>query len=104
MQRKLFFALAWIFAAGLAFQFLSAIRRAHPPDFMPFYFAGKLAASGRISEIYHKPSYQPLIDELRSTGERMNPIDAHYFIRPAFQAFAYVPFSWLPYSAAWKLQ
>ncbi len=103
MERKALSVAAWVVAAGIALLFLSAMREAPPPDFMPFYLGGKLARSGQIGELYHKPAYQPLIAELRSTGERMNPIDAHYFIRPAFQAFLYAPFTYFPYRTALAL-
>jgi hypothetical protein len=69
-------------------------------DFMPFYLGGKLAASGQIARIYDKPAYQPLIAQLRNEGERMSRFDAHYFIRPAFEAFFYIPFTWFSYSQA----
>jgi len=61
---------------------------------------GKLAASGQIAHIYDKPAYQPLIAQLRNEGERMSPFDAHYFIRPAFEAFFFVPFTWFSYKQA----
>jgi hypothetical protein len=67
---------------------------------MAFYLGGKLAASGQIAHIYDKSAYQPLIEQLRSEGERMSPFDAHYFIRPAFEAFLYVPFTWFSYRRA----
>jgi len=69
-------------------------------DFMPFYLGGKLAASGQIAHIYEKPAYQALIAQLRSQRERMSPYDANYFIRPAYEAFFYIPFTWLPYRHA----
>jgi len=79
------------------FQF---VRQRGQPDFMPFYLGGKLAASGQIARIYDKPAYQALIAQLRGEGERMSPFDANYFIRPAFEAFFYVPFTWLSYRYA----
>ncbi len=69
-------------------------------DFMPFYLGAKLAASGQIAHLYDKPAYQPLISQLRNAGERMSPFDAHYFIRPAFQVYFYIPFTWFPYRQA----
>jgi hypothetical protein len=69
-------------------------------DFMAFYLGGEVAASGQIARIYDKPVYQPLIAQLRNEGERMSPFDAHYFIRPAFEAFFYVPFAWFSYRLA----
>lgn len=69
-------------------------------DFMPFYLGAKLASAGQIASIYDESAYQPLIAQLRKQGERMSPYDAHYFIRPAFEAFFYIPFSWLPYREA----
>ena len=100
MPKRLARFAAWGLTLLLATVFLSPLRTVRPPDFMPFYFAGKLARSGRIAEVHHKPAYQPLIAELRATGERMNPVDAHYFIRPAFQAFFYVPFTFFSYPVA----
>ena len=76
------------------------VRQSGQHDFMPFYLGGKLAASGQIAHIYEKPVYQPLIAQLRQEGERMSAADAHYFIRPAFEAFFYIPFTWLPYRQA----
>jgi hypothetical protein len=76
------------------------VRQRGQHDFMPFYLGGKLAASGQIAHIYDKPVYQPLIAQLRNEGERMSRADAHYFIRPAFEAFFYIPFTWLSYSRA----
>ena len=102
-MRKLLFAGAWVAMIAIGLTFLKPLRQTRPPDFMPFYFAGKLAASGQISQIYHRPAYQPLIAELRATGERMNPVDAHYFIRPAFQAYFYVPFALFSYPVASRL-
>jgi hypothetical protein len=76
------------------------VRQRGQHDFMPFYLGGKLAASGRIAHIYDKPAYRALIAQLRSEGERMSPFDANYFIRPAFEAFFYIPFTWLSYRHA----
>lgn len=76
------------------------VRQTGQHDFMPFYLGGKLAGSGQIAHIYDKPAYQALIAQLRSEGERMSPFDANYFIRPAFEAFFYIPFTWLSYSHA----
>ena len=76
------------------------VRQRGQHDFMPFYLGGKLAASGQIAHIYDKPAYQPLIAQLRNEGERMSRADAHYFIRPAFEAFLYIPFTWFSYRRA----
>ncbi len=102
-MRKLLLAGAWVAMIAIGLTFLKPLRQTRPPDFMPFYFAGKLAASGQIAQIYHRPAYQPLIAELRATGERMHPLDAHYFIRPAFQAYFYIPFTLFSYPAASRL-
>ena len=85
-----------LFLALGAFLF-QHVRQRGQHDFMPFYLGGQLAASGRIAHIYDKPVYQPLIAKLRNEGERMSAADAHYFIRPAFEAFFYIPFTWLSY-------
>jgi hypothetical protein len=76
------------------------VRQRGQHDFMAFYLGGEVAASGQIAHIYDKPVYQPLITQLRNEGERMSPFDAHYFIRPAFEAFLYIPFTWLSYRLA----
>lgn len=76
------------------------VRDSGQHDFMPFYLGGKLAAAGQIAHIYDKPAYQSLIAQLRSEGERMSPFDANYFIRPAFEAFFYTPFTWFSYRQA----
>lgn len=76
------------------------VRQNGQHDFMPFYFAGKLAAAGQIAHIYEKPAYRHMIMQVRSEGERMSPYDANYFIRPAFEAFFYLPFAWFSYSRA----
>jgi hypothetical protein len=76
------------------------VRQRGQHDFMPFYLGGKLAASGQIARIYDKQAYQPLIAQLRNEGERMSRFDAHYFIRPAFEAFLYIPFTWFSYRQA----
>ena len=94
MQKRLIQLGAWLFATLIGGTFLTLILSTRPPDFMPFHLGWKLAGAGRISRIHHKPAYQPLINELRATSERMNPVDAHQFIRPAFQAFFHTPFTW----------
>ena len=76
------------------------VRQEGEHDFMPFYLGGKLAASGQIAHIYDKAAYQSLIVQLRHEGERMSPFDANYFIRPAFEAFLYIPFTWFSYHQA----
>jgi Glycosyltransferase family 87 len=76
------------------------VRQKGQHDFMAFYLGGEVAASGQIARIYDKPVYQPLIAQLRKEGERMSALDAHYFIRPAFEAFFYIPFTWCSYSQA----
>jgi len=99
-EKKLGLIAAWSLVILIAALLLSPLRSKHPHDFMLMYFAGRLADSGQISQLYSKPAYQPLIAELRATGEPMSTIDAHYFLRPAFAAFFFAPFSRLPYPAA----
>src|ERR1700758_4165354 len=93
-------AILWVlvFAIGIAF-FLHLLDNP-PPDFLAFYLGGKLAASGHIRQIYDPSAYRPLIEQLHQQGVRTNPFDANYFIRPAFQAYFYIPFSWFPYRTA----
>lgn len=86
-------ALAW----GIRyFEFTQTHR---PPDFIPFYLGGKVAASGHIAEIYQKEAYAPYIAEIFKQGAAMT-YGNYYFIRPVFQVLLYVPFSWLPYATA----
>jgi hypothetical protein len=97
-------ALVWFLAAFLLLVNLRRLLDYPPPDFLAFYLGGKMAAGGHIAQVYDKAAYRPYIAELRDSGVRMNDKhDAHYFIRPAFQAFLYAPFALLPYRAASRL-
>jgi hypothetical protein len=72
-------------------------------DFMQFYFAGKLAASGRIGQLYHPQTYDGLVDDIRAQGETILYPHGYRFNRPAFGAFLCIPFSWFSYRAAVRL-
>jgi hypothetical protein len=70
-----------------------------PPDFMQFYFAGHLARTGRIAELYHPEAYGPLTEEMRARGEQVVCCYPR-MIRPAFTAYLCVPFTWFSYRTA----
>ncbi len=96
---------AWLLAALLAGLLLLPLRSQPPWDFLQFYLAGKLAASGRVAQIYHKPAYPPVVDEIRSAQSRSGISSAYfnrtpYFNRPAFAAFLCIPFASLPFWSA----
>ncbi len=93
MYKRLIHLGAWLLTVLIRGAFLTPLRSIRPPDLMPFYFGGKLATAGRISQICHEPAYPPLISELRATGERMSPVEDHYLTRPAFPSFFYTPFT-----------
>jgi hypothetical protein len=102
--KRLLLLAAWLF---VAFNFGGVLRQMvkNPPsDFVLYYFGGELARSGHISQLYHKPAYEPLIADLQAQHEVLNStvtsIHSYYFLRPAFAAFLYVPYSWLTYRAA----
>jgi hypothetical protein len=84
----------------IGFVFFRFLVEHPPPDFLPLYFGGKLAATGQIAHLYDQPAYQPLKEQFQREGGCLNLFDAHYFIRPAFQAYFYALFAWLPYPAA----
>jgi hypothetical protein len=100
-------ASAWLFALLGVAKILYPVRNTLPNDFIIFFIGGQLAAEGRISQLYHPPAYEPWIAELRNRGEFIRPsiqsISAYYFVRPAFAAFLYVPFTWLPFRTAFHL-
>ena len=100
---------SWLGILGLAALFLyparsllipGAPKRYFPPDFMQFYFAGRLAAEGRMGEIHRKATYEPMTAELAAQGERNRLAP---FNRPAFAAFFCIPLSWFPYRTALTL-
>jgi hypothetical protein len=92
---------AWGFALLNVEFWLSTVWDTPPPDFMIYYFGGRLAAEGKISQLYQKPAYESLISELRASGVHFDPtseaIGSFHFVRPAFAAYLYVPFTWFPY-------
>ena len=100
MDKKYLLALACVIMSAIGFAFFSHLRDNPPPDFLPFYLGGKLAASGQIRQIYDRSAYQPLIMQLHRDGERDHPYGAYYFIRPAFEAYLYAPFTLFSYRTA----
>jgi hypothetical protein len=67
-------------------------QRHFPPDFWQFYFAGQLAADGRIAELYRQPAYEPLVRQTVTPPNRGGPLP---MIRPAYVAYLCIPLSWL---------
>ncbi len=100
MVRKLSLVGVWVFVLFLGALFLSPLRKHPPHDFAQFYCAGKLAAAGRISELYHKPAYHDLVRQIQSEGDPLSWWDAFYFNRPAFDAFLWIPVAGLSYRHA----
>lgn len=76
------------------------LESARPPDFVPFDLGGKLAAAGQIAHLYDTSAYQPYIDQFVREGGRLTKFGNYYFIRPAFEALFYIPFSWFSYPTA----
>jgi hypothetical protein len=106
MWNKALRAFAWLAALLIAGWFLRPVRllvapgapqKFSPPDLMQFYFAGQLAASGRVAGLYQRQAYKPLIAHMRAQGER---VGAYPFNRPAFAAFLCIPLTWVPYRTA----
>lgn len=101
MARKLLTGVVWLSPILLLATVVRARLGGPPIDFMQFYFGGRLAAAGRVGEIYRPRSYDSLVAEMRAQGETISSIRGGYcFRRPAFAAFLYVPLSWLPYRTA----
>jgi hypothetical protein len=100
MDKKYLVALTIVILSAIGLAFFSHLRNNIPPDFVQFYFGGKLAASGQIRQIYDRSAYQPLVMQLHEEGEHDHPYGAHYFNRPAFAAYLYVPFTLFSYRTA----
>jgi Glycosyltransferase family 87 len=102
--KRLLILAAWSFVAFYFAGVLREIVRVPPSDFVLYYFAGKLAGAGHIAQVYHTPAYEPLIAGLRAQHEVLNStvtsLHSYYFLRPAFAAFFYIPYSWLSYRTA----
>lgn len=99
MERKLLFGCAIALNLVISLLYLLPLRRLPVWDFPQFYFAGELVRSGRISELYNRAAYQPLIAELRGVDERAAR-QSTYFNRPAFEAPLFVPLALFPYRTA----
>jgi hypothetical protein len=65
-------------------------------DFRQLYAAGYMVRTGHASELYDIRAQQQFQDVLVGNDERALP-----FIRPAYQALFFVPFSLLPYRTAY---
>jgi hypothetical protein len=65
-------------------------------DFRQLYAAGYMVRTGHASELYDLRAQQHFQDVLVGNDERALP-----FIRPAYQALLFVPFSLLPYRSAY---
>jgi Glycosyltransferase family 87 len=100
---RLFRAAVWFVAALLVGTVLYLKGGSNPSDFMQFYFAGKLAAAGRISELYHPHTFDPMVEDVRAQGETVLYTYGYRLIRPAFDAFLCIPFSWFSYRNAVRL-
>jgi hypothetical protein len=65
-------------------------------DFRQLYAAGYMVRTGHASELYNYRAQQTFQDTLVGNDEPALP-----FIRPAYQALLFVPFSLLPYRTAY---
>jgi Glycosyltransferase family 87 len=75
--------------------FFPSALRGHA-DFRQLYAAGYMVRTGHASELYDTRAQQQFQDALVGNDERALP-----FIRPAFQALLFVPFSLLPFRSAY---
>jgi Glycosyltransferase family 87 len=75
--------------------FPAALLHGHA-DFRQLYAAGYMVRTGHASELYDARAQQQFQDVLVGNDERALP-----FIRPAYQALLFVPFSLLPYRSAY---
>ena len=84
MSRKVFLAGAYLFDLWIALLFFRPMEKARSHDFMQFYFAGKLVATGQIGKLYHAPAYEPLAAAaMRAQGERLSPFRSYRSSRAA---------------------
>src|SRR6185312_13312981 len=75
--------------------FFPSALRGHA-DFRQLYAAGYMVRTGHASELYDARAQQQFQNALVGNDERALP-----FIRPAYQALLFVPFSLLPYRSAY---
>ena len=78
----------WIF-------FITPIRDGHP-DFRANYTSGVMAASGKLHQLYDYEAIKTVQDRIISKEVVGMP-----FIHPAYEALAYVPFSFLKFRTAY---
>jgi hypothetical protein len=100
MLKKLTYLLVAAFIVIGGVQYFRYLQKNRPPDFVPFYLGGKMVFSGHIQRLYDKAAYEPFIAQFVQEGGRRTRFENYYFIRPPFQAFFYVPFSWFSYPTA----
>jgi hypothetical protein len=67
-------------------------------DFRQLYVAGYMVRTGEAFRLYDYSRQSQLQDFLVSSDERALP-----FIRPAYQALIFAPFSWFPYRTAYLI-
>lgn len=99
-HKNLIIPAAWLTAILMFGSSLSEIRKSEPYDFLQFYFAGRLAASGQIEDLYDRAAYAPLVAEVGSQGAVIPPNRNYYWNRPPFYAFLCIPFPWFRYHTA----
>ena len=75
--------------------FPAALLHGHA-DFRQLYAAGYMVRTGQAGQLYDIRAQQQFQDVLVGNDERALP-----FIRPAYQALLFVPFSFLPYRSAY---
>jgi len=99
MERKFFTALACLASLFLGGAFLAPARNYPASDLPSMYFAGRLVLSGKISRLYSRAVYEPLIAEVR----RQDPSAANrslYYNRPAWEAPMFVPLAFFTFHDA----
>ena len=99
MSKRILVAALCLLNLWVGFLYLWPMRTRPVWDLPQFYFAGKLVRAGQISDLYHKPAYEPLVSELRKVDARAARY-CTYFNRPAFEAPLFLPLAWLSYRAA----
>ena len=97
-------AFLWLLAVVFVGLALRPLREGAPADAASFYIGGHLAATGQAHRLYDPVANIESWDALRPMGLRREetPHD-NFFIRPAFVAYLYAPFTLLSFEAAWKL-
>src|SRR5690349_22383503 len=98
-SRRILIAGVCIFNLGIACIYLWPLRGRPVWDLPQFYFAGKLVRQGRISELYNRAAYEPLIAELRTTDPQATRYSL-YFNRPAFEAPLFLPLAFFSFRQA----